>query len=75
MSKQSVTAPNTKWTVEVYKKTKKLSPVKIWDRYLHLWHNQYHGGCWHYTVPEDMVEAAIEQGARRLTSPFACENL
>lgn len=64
-----------KVTVEVYRKAKKLSPVKTWDRYLHMSHAQYHGGCHHYAVPEDMVEAALSQGAHRLTSAFSCGEL
>lgn len=60
------------WTVKVYRKLKKLSPVKKWQPYLCQTHNQYHGGCFHYLIPDTMLPEALALGAKKLTGPFSC---
>lgn len=71
---QSGAEKPTIWLVEVYKKGKKLSPVKEWGGYMYESHDQFRGWCYHYRIPDHMVDAALKQGAQRLKEPFSCMN-
>lgn len=50
--------------MKVYVRGKRLSPMKRWDQYRTLEHGQYDGYCHHYDLPQDLVDEALQKGAR-----------
>ena len=61
-----------RWTVLLYKRGDKLKPVKRWQEYLSLEHDQYGGYCRHYRIPENLVDEALAAGARHMVATWSC---